>query len=114
MQQARYSYCVIQFSTISVMRTNGKRSWFGVKTLYRIEPVGRPLGRDRVYSKDMTMVEERVVIVKARSGDEATRIGEAEARRYSRRSHRNPYGQRVRTRRLGCTEAYDINEPLHE
>ena len=60
------------------------------------------------------MVEERVVIVKARSGDEAIRIGESEARRYARSSHRNPYGQRVRVRRLGCIEAYDINESRHE
>ena len=85
-----------------------------MKTLYRIEPVGRPLGRDHLYSKDMTMIEERVVLVKARSCDDAIRIGQAEARRYSSGSHRNPYGQRVRTRRLRCIEAYDINEPVRE
>ena len=85
-----------------------------MKTLFRIEPVGRPLGKDRIYSKSMTMVEERVVVVKARSADEAIRIGEAEARRYARQFHRNPYGQRVRTRRLRCTEVYDINEPVRE
>ena len=64
--------------------------------------------------KDMTMVEERVVLVKARSGDDAIRFGQAEARRYSRSSHRNPYGQRVRTRPLRCIEAYDINEPVRK
>src|SRR5262245_8992166 len=96
------------------MRAHQRPSWFGVKTLFRVEPVGRPLGKDRLYSRNMTMVEERVVVVRARSASEALKIGETEARRYARSSHRNPYGQRVRTRRLDCIEAYDMNEPLHE
>jgi uncharacterized protein DUF4288 len=97
-----------------VMRTSSRPSWFGVKTIYRIEPLGRRLGTDRHFSKDMTMVEERVVVVRAHSADEAIRIGKVEARRYSRLMHRNPYGQRVRTRRLRCIDAYAMNEPLHE
>jgi hypothetical protein len=87
------------------MRTAWK--WFGVRTLYRIEAKGRPVGRDASYSPSMTLVEERVVVLKARSVQEAIQKGEADARRYaSDCRHRNPYGQRVRTRYVGYCDAY--------
>jgi hypothetical protein len=62
----------------------------------------------------MTMVEERVVVVRARDIKEAIVIGERDAREYARLSHRNPYGQRVRARYMGHIDVYDINEPLRE
>jgi hypothetical protein len=96
------------------MLMSKKPSWYGVRTLYRLEPVGRPQGTDRLYSDRVTGVEERVVVVRARSGKEAIRKGEAEARKYAADSFHNPYGQRVRTRRLDYIDAYDINEPLVE
>jgi hypothetical protein len=87
------------------MRTAWK--WFGVRTLYRIEAKGRPVGRDANYSPSMTLVEERVVVLKARSVQEAIQKAEADARRYAGDCrHRNPYGQRVRTRYVGYCDAY--------
>lgn len=86
-------------------------TWYGVKTLYRWEPVGRPLGIDRHYSSDVTLAEERVVVVRARNADEAIRKAEREARRYSAKSYRNPYGQWVRTRSLGHLDAYELVYP---
>ena len=91
-----------------------KPSWYGVKTLYRVEPVGRPRGTDRLYSTRVTGVEERVVVLRARSASEAIRKGETEAKRYAASWHYNPYGQRVRTRYLGYADAYDIDEALAE
>jgi hypothetical protein len=85
-----------------------------VKTLYRVAAEGRPLARDRFYSSSMTMVEERVIIVRARSADEAARMGRQEAAKYTRGHRRNPYGQRVRIRFMGYVHVYDINEPVRE
>jgi hypothetical protein len=88
-------------------------SWYGIKTLYRIAPAGRRLGSDSAASSDATLVEERVVILRARNRRDAVRKAEAEAREYaSDVRHRNPYGQRVRARYLGYCDAFDINEPV--
>lgn len=85
--------------------------WFGVRTVYRIEARGRPAGTDANYSATMTLVEERVVVLKARSFQEAIQKAEAEAKRYAAdHRHRNPYGQRVRARYLGYCDAYQSDE----
>ena len=43
--------------------------------------------------------------------EEALKLGEAEAREYSRSArYRNRYGQKVRSRYLGCCDAYEIGE----
>ena len=89
-----------------------RMGWYGVKTLYRSAPVGRRQGIDRLYSDQVTLVEERVVLVRARSLDAAIRKAEREARRYAADWHRNPYGQRVRTRYLGFVEAFDIDDEV--
>ena len=91
-----------------------KLSWYGVKTLYRSQATGPRRGTDRLYASNVTVVEERVILVRARSAREAIRKAEAEAKTYAADSHRNPYGQRVRTRFLGVVDAYDMNEPLRE
>jgi Domain of unknown function (DUF4288) len=81
--------------------------WYGVKTLHRTEVRGRPGGRDAHYSNRMALVEERVVVLRARSFEEAIEKAEAEAKEYARGcQHRNPYGQRVRSRYLGYRSAY--------
>jgi len=74
--------------------------------VYRWEPNGRPLGTDKCYSKTATLVEERVVILKARGFDEAIKKAEREAREYVADSYRNPYGQKVKCRFLGYCDAY--------
>jgi hypothetical protein len=91
------------------MKTTWK--WYGIKTLQRTEPTGRPIGKDKYFSPSMTLVEERVVLVKARSFEEAIKKGEAEAREYARQTrHRNPYGQAVRSRYLGYCDAYLVDD----
>jgi Domain of unknown function (DUF4288) len=86
--------------------------WFGVKTLYRTTVAGTPPVTDSAYDPSATLVEERVVILRARSHDEAHRKAKAEARRYATRRHVNPYGQRVRTRWVGASESFELfDEP---
>ncbi len=89
-----------------------KLKWYGIKTIYRAAPVGRRLGSDSFVSTDVTLVEERVVVLRARSIKEAIRKAEVDAKQYAGDRHRNPYGQRVRTRYLGYCDVFDINEPV--
>jgi hypothetical protein len=90
-------------------------SWFGVRTIHRVMPVGKRLGSDSVASDDFTLIEERVVLVRAHNPKEAMRKGEAEAKRYAAECrHRNPYGQRVATRYLGFCDVYDMCEPVKD
>jgi hypothetical protein len=85
-----------------------KRVWFGVKTLFRTEAVGKPTVRDRAYDANASLVEERVVLFKAHSFAAAIRAAEAEARRYAGHRHVNPYGQQVITRYLGACDAFEL------
>jgi len=87
-----------------------KAAWYGVKTLFRTAAVGRSMARDAAYDARMSLVEERVVLFKARSFTGAIRAAESEARRYARRRHVNPYGQRVVTRYLGACNAFELFE----
>ena len=84
--------------------------WFAVRTLFRWEATGRPSAVDADFDPDLTLVEDRLVLVKARDGAEAVRKGETEAKRYAAFGWRNPYGQRVRTRYLGACDAHEIDE----
>jgi Domain of unknown function (DUF4288) len=82
--------------------------WFGVKTLYRTTTLGIPSVTDSAYDPRGTLVEERVVILRARSHAEAHRKAKAEAMRYAKGEHFNPYGQRVRTRWLSASESFEL------
>jgi Domain of unknown function (DUF4288) len=93
-------------------RTRPKRAisaaWYGVKTLFRTEAVGKPIARDAAYDSTVSLVEERVVLFRARSFGAAIRAAEREARRYARRGYVNPYGPRVLTRYLGACDAFEL------
>jgi hypothetical protein len=81
--------------------------WYGVKTVYRVEPQGSPGATDSEYWPDGSLVEERVVVFRARSCEEAVRKAEREAKNYtSLCTDRNPYGQRLLRRYLGFCDAY--------
>jgi hypothetical protein len=82
--------------------------WYGVKTLYRSTAVGRPKVTDSAYDPAATLIEERVVLFKARSFHEAIRAAEKEARSYARGDHINPYGQKVKMHYLGACNAYHL------
>ena len=68
------------------------------------------------------MLEERIVVFRARSFDDAIRKGELEAEAYAkaretraggkrRSENRNPYHQRLSTRFLGALDAFELFEP---
>lgn len=66
---------------------------------------------DAVYDSSVTMVEERVVLFRAHTFDEAMRAAEREALLYVHHRHVNPYGQKVITRYLGACEAFQLFDP---
>ena len=82
--------------------------WYGVKTVFRKVAVGRPSARDSAFDRTVSLVEERVVLFKARNFDKAVRAAEKEARAYARRRYVNPYGQRVVMRYLGACDAFEL------
>jgi hypothetical protein len=69
--------------------------WYSVKTVYLVSVVGRPHGLDELYDTAHALAEERIVLYRARSMDEAISKAQAEAREYES-EHSNPYGQKVR------------------
>jgi len=70
--------------------------WFSVRTIFRTRVEGGPLDVDRLYDADATLVEIRVVLIRARSPEEAISKGEIEARKYASLPHKpNRYGQEV-------------------
>jgi hypothetical protein len=83
--------------------------WYGVKTIYRTTAQGKPTQTDKYFDPAASLVEERVVLVRARSFDEALAKGEKEARAYAAAGDiRNRYGQRVKQRYLGVADAYEM------
>jgi len=84
-----------------------KKAWFAVKSLYRSEVVGEPRVIDEDYDPDGTLVEERVVLVRAASHRKALRKAEAEAERYPVQ-HVNPYGQLVVWRRAEVLSSFEL------
>ncbi len=85
--------------------------WFGVKTLYRTIVRGKPSVTDAAYDASGSLVEERVVILRARSHEEAHRRARAEATLYAKDTHVNPYGQRVQARRLEISDSFELFDP---
>jgi hypothetical protein len=84
-------------------------SWYGVKTIYRIEAIGRPKGADKDYDPEATMFEERIVLFKASSIDEAVAKAARDAQEYADDfEHVNPYGQTVRCRYLGEGDVFEM------
>jgi hypothetical protein len=85
--------------------------WFGVKTLTRWEAIGKPTFVDENFDEDATLVEERIVLIKARSFDEAIKKGEKESENYLA-EYKNFYGQKVKQRYLKVCDAFELfDEP---
>lgn len=87
--------------------------WFSAKTVYRTTTRGRAKQIDATYIPRNSLVEERVIVLQARSFDEALRRAEAEARTYVHqlKGRRNRYGQKIVTRYLGDIEVYEMFDP---
>ena len=82
--------------------------WFSVKTLYRTTAKGLPEKPDLSFDPDATLIEERVLLIKAHHAREALSKAERDAKDYARkRECRNPYNQKLCTSYLGF---YDIME----
>jgi hypothetical protein len=100
-------------SSMSTMSKKGgkarasKKAWFAVKSLYRSEIVGEPRVVDEDYDPDGTLVEERVILVRATSHQKALRKAEVEAERYPSQ-HINPYGQLVVWRRAEFLDSFQL------
>ena len=84
--------------------------WFGVRVALRTVARGRAIGRDADYDASGTLVEERVVVIRARSARDAF----ARVRRRIRNeaiTYKNAYGQTVREALLPEWEAYELFDP---
>ena len=82
--------------------------WFAVKTVYRSTAIGKPRVTDGDYDPDGTLVEERVVLLRARDHEDAIRKSEKDATQYAKETHTNPYGQSVVTRCLKAIESFEL------
>ncbi len=87
--------------------------WFGVKTLTRWETIGKPKSVDENFDADATLIEERVVLIKARSFDEAIKKGEKEAKN-NLSEYKNFYGQKVKQRYLEVCDAFELFDEPNE
>jgi hypothetical protein len=88
--------------------------WFSVKSLYRTEAIGKPIAKDKYYNKTVTLVEERVLMFKARNHKEAIKKAEKESQGYIQDSHVNPYGQRVTTRFMEALDSFELFAKPHK
>ncbi len=89
--------------------------WFCVKTLYRSYTEGLPVKPDRLYDPDATLIEERIVLLKARDKREALIKAEREARDYARKTtYTNPYEQKVLTRYTGDYDLWEVRGALED
>jgi len=87
-----------------------KTSWYGVRTLFRLLAVGKPKWTDRYFDPLSTLVEDRVVLFRAKDLDDAIRQAEEEAARYCKATrYENIYGQQVRLRFLRATDAFEMS-----
>ena len=80
--------------------------YFGAKTLYLVEVVGsvkRGNGTDKRYN----MYEERIVLVRASSFDDALTKAIKDAKVYEN-VHTNPFGQKVKTKFLNCIDVFEM------
>lgn len=88
----------------------GNWKWYSVRSLYRWIALGTPKKPDSSHLPGATLVEERIVLVKARSSEEALKKAEKEGLTYARSIRQtNGYGQKVRARMLKAVDAYELD-----
>jgi hypothetical protein len=86
--------------------------WYAVRSLYRITAVGEPRGTDDSYDPHSALLEERVVLIQARSGREALKKAKEEGQEYARSfNFKNIYEQRVCARMLRTFDAFELWSP---
>ncbi len=75
--------------------------------------MGKPKTVDGNFDSDATLLEERVVLIKARSFDEAIKKDENEAANYLS-EYKNFYGQKVKQRYLKVCDAFELFDDPNE
>lgn len=85
-------------------------NWYAVKTLYRTFTDGFVENPDEDYREDLDMLEERIVLLRADSFDDAIEQAEREAREYARVEQTNSYGQRICINYIEACDAYMLGE----
>ena len=81
--------------------------WYGAKTLYLWSTDEEPKNKDAEYIDDGFGLEERIVLLKANSFDEAIILAEQEAKEYEK-SWVNKYGQPVTIKYLEACDVYKM------
>ncbi|MFC3151968.1 DUF4288 domain-containing protein [Litoribrevibacter euphylliae] len=89
-------------------------NWYAVKTLYRTFTDGFVENPDEDFREDLDMLEERIVLLRADSFDDAIEQAEREAREYARVEQTNPYGQRICINYIEACDAYMLGEAPSE
>jgi len=85
--------------------------WYSVRTVCRSRTDDRPAKPDLSYDPDATLVEERIVLIRAKSRQEAQAKAMRDAKDYAKTgSFANPYEQTVRTDLLRTCDVYELNE----
>lgn len=85
-----------------------EEKWFSVRTVYQYIASGRPKRGFSIYSQAAVMIEERVVLFRAKSEASAIAFAEEEAKEYASDSYVNPFGQKVIIRYVGCGGAFQL------
>jgi hypothetical protein len=83
--------------------------YFGVKYLVRAKVLGKPKGVKRTFKSTMDLLEERVLIIRARKVDDAFKKAEREQARYCRRSYVSTYSQKVVFEPIACFDSFSLS-----
>ena len=79
--------------------------WYSFRGIFKSEIVGATGN-----VQEMSLVEDRVVLLLAESFDEAIRLGEIEADSYAKNVWPNANGELVKTRYLGSCDVFAIKD----
>lgn len=91
-----------------------KLKWFGVKTLYRAKRIGKPGNIDEHFDKSIKLIEERVIVLKAKSFEDAIEKAEKEAREYVKtRDGCNSYKQAIKWEYVGDCDSFWLYKDMH-
>ena len=77
--------------------------WYSFRGVFKSEIVG-----DMGEIQDVSLVEDRIVLLRAESFDEAIRLGEIEAESYAKDTWPNAKGKLVKTRYLGACDVFSV------
>ena len=88
-----------------------KMKWFAIRFFFQFRTHGKGRGRDAHFIPGISLVEDRLTVVRARTRALAEKKGHAAAQRYAKdTSWRNAYGQRVKAKLLPFIDSYGLDE----